>query len=267
MQRWELSALDGKHLALVSVPRPGPGPGEALVAVDAVSLNYRDNLIMANRLGAEPPLPLVPASDMAGVVVDLGADCWRQRLSGRRPADWKARNKLLGAGFLLEVANLGRDPARRLPPDPHRGRLLTLCPEAERNSRRRARVRSTVRIPVPIMRSRLMCSSACLRSSSVCGCLLVPQWSWGRTLFPACSQMDAMRSRCPISTTCSDLDPDPAHSPRLPNRPLTAFRHIRFRRDLTETSLAVPSGRVSEGRCCRLPSCLRCMTSMGILGR
>jgi NADPH:quinone reductase-like Zn-dependent oxidoreductase len=71
---------------------PCAGPGEALVAVDAVSLNYRDNLIMANRLGAEPPLPLVPASDMAGVVVDVGADCWRQRLSGRRPADWKARN-------------------------------------------------------------------------------------------------------------------------------------------------------------------------------
>ena len=68
MQRWELSAFDRKHLA-----------------VDAVSLNYRDNLIMASRLGAEPPLPLVPASDMAGVVVDVGADCWRQRLSGRRP--------------------------------------------------------------------------------------------------------------------------------------------------------------------------------------
>ena len=92
MQRWELSAFDRKHLALVSVPRPTPGPGEALVAVDAVSLNYRDNLTMANRRGAEPPLPLVPASDMAGGVVDVGADCWRQRLSGRGPADWKARH-------------------------------------------------------------------------------------------------------------------------------------------------------------------------------
>jgi hypothetical protein len=26
MQRWELSAFDRKHLALVSVPRPVPGP-------------------------------------------------------------------------------------------------------------------------------------------------------------------------------------------------------------------------------------------------
>ena len=26
MQRWELSAFDWKHLALVSVPRPAPGP-------------------------------------------------------------------------------------------------------------------------------------------------------------------------------------------------------------------------------------------------
>jgi hypothetical protein len=41
---------------------------------------------------------------------------------------------------------------------------------------------------------------------------------WGRTLFPACSQMDAMRSRCPISTVLSRDHRDlfrPASDPAL----------------------------------------------------
>ena len=117
MQRWELSAFDRKPLALVSVPRPAPGPGEALVAVDAVSLNYRDNLIMANRMGAEPPLPLVPASDMAGVVVDVGSRlnngrsrhtagltrAWCSSRAGRsRPARSCGSECLTATGLVIE---------------------------------------------------------------------------------------------------------------------------------------------------------------------
>ena len=51
MQRWELSAFGRENLSLVSVPRPVPGADEVLVEVEAVSLNFRDSLIMENRLG------------------------------------------------------------------------------------------------------------------------------------------------------------------------------------------------------------------------
>jgi NADPH:quinone reductase-like Zn-dependent oxidoreductase len=51
MQRWELSAFGRENLSLVSVPRPVPGADEVLVEVEAVSLNFRDSLIVENRLG------------------------------------------------------------------------------------------------------------------------------------------------------------------------------------------------------------------------
>ena len=58
MQRWELSAFGRENLSLVSVERPTPGADEVLVEVEAVSLNFRDSLIMENRLGAGYSVPL-----------------------------------------------------------------------------------------------------------------------------------------------------------------------------------------------------------------
>jgi alcohol dehydrogenase len=55
MQRWELSAFGRENLSLVSVPRPVPGADEVLVEVETVSLNFRDSLIMENRLGWRAP--------------------------------------------------------------------------------------------------------------------------------------------------------------------------------------------------------------------
>ena len=46
MQRWELSAFGRENLSFVFVPRPVPGADEVLVEVEAVSLNFRDSLIM-----------------------------------------------------------------------------------------------------------------------------------------------------------------------------------------------------------------------------
>ena len=48
MQRWELPAFGRDNLVLNSALRPKPDPKEVLVKVEAVSLNYRDLLILEN---------------------------------------------------------------------------------------------------------------------------------------------------------------------------------------------------------------------------
>ncbi|WP_156928915.1 hypothetical protein [Bradyrhizobium sp. th.b2] len=48
MQRWELPAFGRDNLVLTSALRPKPDPKEVLVKVEAVSLNYRDLLILEN---------------------------------------------------------------------------------------------------------------------------------------------------------------------------------------------------------------------------
>lgn len=62
------------HLVVTERPVPRPGAGEAVVRIRATSLNYRDLLIAKGRYGrGVPKYPLVPLSDGAGEVVELGA--------------------------------------------------------------------------------------------------------------------------------------------------------------------------------------------------
>lgn len=66
--------LDGgfglQNLRRTKLPLPSPGPGDVLVRIDAVSLNYRDLLVID---GKRPvPLPFTPLSDAAGRVAALG---------------------------------------------------------------------------------------------------------------------------------------------------------------------------------------------------
>jgi NADPH:quinone reductase-like Zn-dependent oxidoreductase len=69
-------SLDNFGLAnLRSVERESEALGEGLVRVGirAVSLNYRDVLIMRGTYGEPVSLPLIPCSDGAGVVLEVGA--------------------------------------------------------------------------------------------------------------------------------------------------------------------------------------------------
>ena len=83
MQRWELSAFGRENLSLVSVPRPVPGADEVLVEVEAVSLNYRDLLIIEGRMGPQHTLPLLPGSEFGGTVVETGTEVTRFRAGDR----------------------------------------------------------------------------------------------------------------------------------------------------------------------------------------
>ncbi len=61
------------RLQRVKRPVRAPGPGEVRLRVRAVSLNYRDLLMIEGHYDPRQPLPLVPCSDGVGVVEAVGA--------------------------------------------------------------------------------------------------------------------------------------------------------------------------------------------------
>lgn len=84
-KKWALSDAGRANLALVEAGMPAPAPHQILVKVSAVSLNYRDNLLIDNGFGLSHPdgEALVPASDAAGVVVAAGAAVTRFKTGDR----------------------------------------------------------------------------------------------------------------------------------------------------------------------------------------
>jgi len=72
MKQLIIPAFGLDQLAFRDVPEPSPGLGEVLVEVKAVSLNYRDLLVAKGYYNPKMPLPRVPGSDAAGIVVAVG---------------------------------------------------------------------------------------------------------------------------------------------------------------------------------------------------
>jgi NADPH:quinone reductase-like Zn-dependent oxidoreductase len=81
-----LQLIDGlglDHLRVVEAPDPRPGPFEVLVRMRAVSLNYRDLLMVNGVYGRATPLPLTPFSDGCGVVEAIGEGVTRFKTGDR----------------------------------------------------------------------------------------------------------------------------------------------------------------------------------------
>lgn len=117
MRAYEVQAGFGfDNLKIVDRPTPKPGPGQVRVAMKAWSLNYRDLLVVSGAYNPRMKLPIVPLSDGAGEVVEVGsgvtrvkpgdrvAGCFMQRWIAGAVTDEIARSALGGAidGVLAE---------------------------------------------------------------------------------------------------------------------------------------------------------------------
>ncbi|WP_440532907.1 zinc-dependent alcohol dehydrogenase family protein [Variovorax sp. YR566] len=105
LRRWQLPTLGRAHLEQAEVPLPVPGANQILVKVGAVSLNYRDLLMIRDGMGMALDLPFTPGSDMAGTVAAIGPGVTRFAVGDRVvntfwggwiDSHWHAEATLLG---------------------------------------------------------------------------------------------------------------------------------------------------------------------------
>lgn len=81
---WEIRDRFGiEHLTLARRDVRDPGPGEARVTVRALSLNYRDVLVVDGKYNPKQPLPLIPLSDACGVIDAIGPGVSRVKVGDR----------------------------------------------------------------------------------------------------------------------------------------------------------------------------------------
>jgi NADPH:quinone reductase-like Zn-dependent oxidoreductase len=62
-----------ESLVVAERPEPEPGPGEVKIRMKAVSLNFRDLLMVQGLYNPRQALPIIPCSDGVGEVVEVGA--------------------------------------------------------------------------------------------------------------------------------------------------------------------------------------------------
>ncbi|RVD15982.1 NAD(P)-dependent alcohol dehydrogenase [Mesorhizobium sp. M7A.F.Ca.ET.027.02.1.1] len=127
---WQMSGFGLSRLSQVEGKVPGPGPHDLLVRTKAVSLNYKDKMIVDGVLIPDLAFPFVPTSDAVGEVVAVGSAVSRfqvgQRVLGQVIADWPdgdappvLHKHTLGSslsGMLSDHVIFGEDAAVLAPP-------------------------------------------------------------------------------------------------------------------------------------------------------
>src|SRR5487761_1408168 len=83
MQAFQILQFGMENLKQVRLPDPVPGPGQVVVKVHAVSLNYRDLLMIRGHYNPKLHFPRIPVSDGAGEIAAIGPDVTRFRVGDR----------------------------------------------------------------------------------------------------------------------------------------------------------------------------------------
>lgn len=83
MRAYRLNKFGIEQLVPVELEPPRPGAGEAVLDVRAISLNYRDLMVVRGVYNPKLRLPCTPISDGAGVVMAVGPGVTRVQ-----PGDW-----------------------------------------------------------------------------------------------------------------------------------------------------------------------------------
>jgi NADPH:quinone reductase-like Zn-dependent oxidoreductase len=129
MKAFEIREFGIENLALVDRGVPRPGTGEVLVRLTAASLNYRDLIVVQGTYNPKLKRPMVPLSDGAGVVEEIGpgvtrfkkgervAACFMQKWINGRVTREKSASALGGAidGVLREFAVFSEEGLVRAP--------------------------------------------------------------------------------------------------------------------------------------------------------
>ena len=103
MRAYQLKAKGIEGLEKVELPQPKPGRNQVLVKVAAVSLNYRDLAIVSGNYRAPTKANVIPLSDGAGEVVEIGADVRRfkpgDKVAGNFSQRWSGGEPPADSGF------------------------------------------------------------------------------------------------------------------------------------------------------------------------
>jgi NADPH:quinone reductase-like Zn-dependent oxidoreductase len=129
LKQWQIPAFGIDSLTQVEKDLKQPAAGQVLVRIHAISLNYRDLMVVQGRYNPKLSMPRVPCSDGAGEVIAAGAGVteWKpgDRVTGIFMQNWqdgrltaaKAKGALGGDidGMLATEAVLAESGLVRIP--------------------------------------------------------------------------------------------------------------------------------------------------------